>query len=99
MVDNGQKVVDAARAQKPDVILIDLHMPVMSGLEATKILRSDANFTEVPIVAITADAFAHQQQEALDIGFTEYLIKPIDFKKLHQVLCKYLQASFYSFSP
>eukprot|EP00455_Lapot_gusevi_P040717 TRINITY_DN4634_c0_g1_i5.p1 TRINITY_DN4634_c0_g1~~TRINITY_DN4634_c0_g1_i5.p1 ORF type:complete len:203 (-),score=13.22 TRINITY_DN4634_c0_g1_i5:115-723(-) len=90
VVDNGEKVIDAVRARRPHIILIDLHMPVLSGLDATKILRNDPQFADLPIVAITADAFAHQQQEAMSMGFTEYLTKPINFNHLHSVLCRFL---------
>ncbi len=77
--------------QMPDLILMDIHMPVMSGQEAIQHIRKYSQFSKIPIIGLSADAFAEQQQSAYQVGFTDYLTKPIDFKKLFTVLVKYLR--------
>jgi signal transduction histidine kinase/CheY-like chemotaxis protein len=65
-----------------DVVLMDIQMPVMDGLEATRHLRADARFDLLPIIAMTADAMADDRQRCLDVGMQEYVSKPIDIAKL-----------------
>lgn len=69
---------------------MDMHMPVMGGLEATKAIRQMNGFSNIPIVAISADAFIQQQRKALEAGVNEYITKPVDLKKLIPVLSRYL---------
>ena len=75
-----------------DVILMDIRMPVMTGYEAAKIIRSlsrpDVN---LPIIAMTADAFAEDIQKSLDSGMNDHIAKPIDIENLMKTLQKYLQ--------
>jgi two-component system cell cycle response regulator DivK len=73
---DGAEAVERARAQWPDVILLDLSMPVLSGLEAVRILRADPAFDDVPIVALTAHAFDSERLAALKAGFDEVISKP-----------------------
>jgi DNA-binding response OmpR family regulator len=70
-----------------------MHMPVMDGMAATKLIRvnKDGSVKDIPIIAISADAFTQQQQKVLDMGVNDYLTKPIDFNKLLKVLTKYLK--------
>lgn len=69
---------------------MDLHMPQMSGIEATKIIKKSAIISNIPIVALSADAFQEQQDKALSVGFNDYLTKPIALEQLIEVLAKYL---------
>lgn len=74
----------------PDLILMDVQLPGMSGLELTKQLRTTATFQRVPIVAVTAYAMPQDQQEALDAGCNAWLTKPIDVEELPGLVKKLL---------
>jgi CheY-like chemotaxis protein len=73
---NGEEAVAAARAYRPDLILLDLRMPVMSGTDALHALRGDPTFASVPIVALTAHALEDERLRALAAGFNEVVTKP-----------------------
>jgi two-component system CheB/CheR fusion protein len=81
---NGQEAVDAARKDKYDFILMDLQMPVMDGLEATKLLRKEQ--MTIPIIALTANATAEDRTECLSAGMDDYLSKPIEKEKLRETI-------------
>ncbi len=92
---DGQAAVKMARNQNINLILMDVQMPVMDGIEATKQIRewetSNGNTTRISIVALTAGALKEEQQKALDSGMDEFLAKPIETEKLKACLKKYLQ--------
>jgi CheY-like chemotaxis protein len=73
---NGQEAVDLARAETPALILMDLQMPMMNGVEALRLLRSDSAFSRTAIVALTAHAMTAEREEALREGFDEVIAKP-----------------------
>ena len=73
---SGREAIDVARTRMPAVILMDLSMAVMTGTEAMRILRSDATFSDVPIVAFTAHALQDERQAALHAGFDDVVAKP-----------------------
>jgi two-component system cell cycle response regulator DivK len=73
---SGREAIDAARKHMPAVIFMDLSMAVMTGTEAMRVLRSDAAFSHVPIVAFTAHALQDEKLTALHAGFDEVLAKP-----------------------
>ena len=73
---DGEEAVQRALAQRPDLILMDIMMPVKDGLEATRLLRASPDFRQVPIVALTAMAGAREL--AMAAGCDDYLAKPID---------------------
>ena len=77
---NGRDGVDAARAQKPDLILMDLGMPEMDGWRATQKLKSDAETKSIPLYALTAHTLPHERKRALEAGCDGYLSKPIQMK-------------------
>ncbi len=74
--ENGQEAVRMALRFRPDLVLMDIMMPVMDGLNATRILRSSPEFRQVPIIALTA--MAGSRQLALDAGCDDHLPKPVD---------------------
>src|SRR5206468_8784902 len=74
---NGQQAIDAVRADLPDLIFMDLKMPVMDGWEATKRIREMDGGDSVRIIALTAQAMAGDEQKALAIGCDDYLAKPV----------------------
>src|SRR5216117_3927359 len=74
---DGQQAIDAVRADPPDLIFMDLKMPVMDGWEATKRIREMDGGDSVRIIALTAQAMAGDEQKALAIGCDDYLAKPV----------------------
>ena len=83
---NGQEAVDAAARENPKIILMDLSLPFIDGLAATRRIRSLPGLTHVPIVAVSAHDTADFHQEALAAGCDAYLTKPIDFSELEEVM-------------
>ena len=90
LAENGEQGIQKVMEIHPDLILMDMHMPGMNGLEATRQIRSQSEFKELPIIALSADAFTEQQQEALSAGVTDYLTKPVDLELLVSKLNQYL---------
>jgi signal transduction histidine kinase len=83
---NGRAGVETARAQLPDVILMDNNMPVMSGREAQKLLSADPKTAGIPVIALSANAMAGAVAEGLAAGFFRYLTKPVDLAELTEAL-------------
>ena len=88
LVEDGQAAVEKVQNEQFDLVLMDIQMPVMTGYEATKTLRKNGYMT--PIVALTANAMKEDQTKCLEAGCDDYLSKPINRNKLHEVLDKYL---------
>jgi two-component system, cell cycle response regulator DivK len=76
--NNGLEAIEQARARRPDLILMDIQMPVMDGYEATRQLKADADLNAVPVVALTAYAMPHERERALAAGCVGQIEKPID---------------------
>ena len=87
---NGQEAVDRARAASPDLILMDIGLPVLDGLSATRLIRQAEDLDRVPIVAVTANAADDLHAQVQAAGCDEYMPKPIDFGKLNALLSRYL---------
>lgn len=83
---NGQQAVEKARDERPDVILMDLSLPVLDGLAATRRIREEEGLRKVPIIAVSAHDSADFHAEALAAGCNEYVTKPIDFDQLVKLL-------------
>ena len=92
---NGKEVLAALMTNtKYDLILMDCHMPEMDGYAATTIIRSlGTSFSNIPIAALTANAMLGEREKCLQIGMTDFLTKPIEDQKLHEVLSKYLKVT------
>lgn len=95
IADNGQMAVDMLRNAGPGyyrLVLMDVRMPVMDGYEATRAIRSleDKGLSSIPILAMTANAFEEDKQEALECGMDGHLAKPIDVDVLFQTLDRVL---------
>ena len=79
---DGEEAVAAARASQPDLILMDLSLPVMDGWEATRILKQDVTTARIPIIALTAHAMSGDREKALQAGADDYDTKPVDLERL-----------------
>lgn len=75
---NGKQGVKMAREKQPDLILMDIQMPVMDGFEATRILKSDPVTTSIPIIALTSAVMPADREKAVQAGFDSFMSKPID---------------------
>ena len=91
--ENGREAVELAQHRCPDLILMDLSMPVMDGLAATRLLRKMEEFYHVPIVAVSANRRELSQTAALAAGCNEYLTKPVNLHQLHSLLGTWLPAA------
>ncbi|MBI5965344.1 MAG: PAS domain S-box protein [Chloroflexi bacterium] len=87
---NGVEGVQLAKQEHPDLILMDVMMPVMDGLEATRQIRTDRSMKNVPIIALTALAMAGDREICLAAGMTDYMSKPIKMQELADIIEKYL---------
>jgi CheY-like chemotaxis protein len=83
---NGREAVDQANALHPDVVLMDVKMPVLDGLEAIRLLRGDPKTRNLPVIALTAFAYESDAAKSLSAGADEYVSKPIDFEVLDRAL-------------
>ena len=79
---DGAEAVSLAAAEKPDLILMDLSLPIMNGWEATKQIKANPNTKNIPVIALTAHAMSGDRQKALEAGCDDYDSKPIDFSRL-----------------
>lgn len=87
---NGQEAVDLAERERPDLILMDLDLPILDGITATNQIRQQSRMEEVPIVAVTAYPLSYSRVKAFARGCNEYMSKPIDLKELEEVIVRYL---------
>jgi CheY-like chemotaxis protein len=82
MAEDGQEGVDMSKTENPDLILMDLSLPVMDGWAATSTIKDNDDTKNTPIIVLTAHAMAEKREKALEAGADEYDTKPIDFKRL-----------------
>ena len=83
---NGRDGVNAARKQKPNLILMDMSLPEMDGWEATKLIRQDPETAHIPMIALTVHTLPVDRKRALDAGIDAYLPKPYDAGQLIRVV-------------
>jgi PAS domain S-box-containing protein len=87
---NGEEAVAMAKAESPDIILMDIQMPDMDGLEAIALIRADETIAAIPIIALTALAMEGDRERCLAAGANEYLSKPIKFRQLNSAIQRIL---------
>ena len=91
IANNGREGYEKAQELRPDLILMDLHMPLMDGFETVRKIRANPLLARTPVVALSADAFIEQQKGALDAGFDDYITKPVDLDRDIPIFAKYLR--------
>ncbi len=87
---DGKQGIELAKAKKPDLILMDIQMPGMDGLEATRILKADAATSNIPVIALTAYAMKGDKERILEAGCDGYLAKPINTDEFLKEVAEYL---------
>ena len=87
---NGQEGVELAERERPELILMDLSLPVMDGWEATRRIKANPDLSSIPVIALTAHAMVGDQEKALAAGCDEYLVKPLNEDILMAKIAKYL---------
>ena len=88
---DGAEGVDKARSESPDLILMDMSLPVMDGWEATRTLKADEATRSIPVVALTAHAMSTDREKALAAGCDAYETKPVELPRLLETMEKLLQ--------
>jgi two-component system cell cycle response regulator DivK len=88
---NGEDAVKAARAESPRLILMDLSLPVIDGLAATRLIRKLPDCKRTPIIAVSAHDSSDFQVEAIEAGCNSYITKPIDFNELEELIAQLLE--------
>jgi CheY-like chemotaxis protein len=92
VADNGEIAVAKVRENRYDIVLMDMQMPVMDGISATKAIRADARFAALPIVAMTANAMASDREQCIAAGMNDHLAKPIDPQQLFAMLQRWVRS-------
>ena len=87
---NGEEAVKLARSESPRLILMDLSLPVIDGLAATRLIRKLPDCESTPIIAVSAHDTSDFQSEAIDAGCDKYITKPIDFGELEKLITELL---------
>jgi two-component system cell cycle response regulator DivK len=82
--EDGEKGLLLARSETPDLILMDINLPVMSGWEVTRLLKADGSTRHIPIIALTAHAWVTDREKALEAGCDDYDTKPVEFARLSE---------------
>jgi CheY-like chemotaxis protein len=90
LADDGVQAVDMAKRQRYALILMDVQMPNLNGIEATRAIRALAGYAETPILAMTANAFAEDRQACIEAGMNDHIGKPVDPEQLFATLLKWL---------
>ena len=89
---DGQEGLDKMKSENPDIVLMDMGLPVLDGWEATTKAKADPEISSIPIIALTAHAMEHDRQKALEYGADDFDTKPVDFKRLLEKIESNLQA-------
>jgi len=90
---DGQEALDLAASSRPDLILMDVNLPLLDGLEATRRIKADAATSPIPIIALTAHAMSGDREKALQAGCDDYHTKPVEFPRLLEQIEALLERS------
>jgi CheY-like chemotaxis protein len=89
---NGLQALERAQATHYDLVLMDMQMPQMDGLQATRAIRALPGWADIPILALTANAFDEDRRACIDAGMTDFISKPFDPNGLYAVMLRWLEA-------
>jgi two-component system cell cycle response regulator DivK len=81
--EDGAQAIALAQSEQPDLILLDMGLPIMNGWQAAQRLKADTSTSAIPIIALTAYALNEDRAKSLEVGCDEYETKPVDFPRLH----------------
>ena len=87
---DGLTALDMARSEKPDLILLDINIPGLNGLELARLLKADEALSAIPLIATTANVLVGDRERCLEAGCDEYLPKPLDIRELQGILRHYI---------
>lgn len=90
MAVDGQQGVDMTRSDKPDLVLMDMSLPVMDGWTATRTIKDDPKLAKIPVIALTAHAMEGDREKAIAAGCDDYDTKPIELPRLLEKIQKFL---------
>jgi two-component system cell cycle response regulator DivK len=82
--------LEMARVEKPDLILVDVHLPGMDGMEMTRRLKADSQIAHIPVVALTANVMQGERERALRAGCADFVAKPFSLRPFRQLVAKHL---------
>jgi CheY-like chemotaxis protein len=91
LAGNGSEALERLRAAPFDLVLMDIQMPVMDGLQATRLIRADAALARLPVIAMTAHAFARDREQSRAAGMNDHVSKPFEPAQLFEVMLRWLQ--------
>ena len=86
VASNGKEALEIASRSKPDLVFMDLRMPVMDGWEATRALRQTEWGRDLPVIAVTAHAMKEEREKALNAGCDEFILKPVDYSIIQRTI-------------
>jgi CheY-like chemotaxis protein len=90
---DGQQAIDLGSSEKPDLILMDMSLPVVDGWEATRRLKASDETRQIPIIALTAHAMAEDERKAREVGCDDYDTKPVELPRLLEKIDSLLRAA------
>lgn len=90
---HGREALECAARLRPELILMDWHMPELDGVEATRLLKADPVLAPIPVVFVTAFAMDHEVRKCLESGAVAHVAKPVDFTALGEVINRHLPAA------
>lgn len=89
--EDGPAALELLKGEKPDIILLDVNIPGIHGLDLARMIKEDDRLAEIPLIATTANVLVGDKERCLEAGCDEYLPKPLDIRRLRQVMREHLE--------